>query len=123
MKSGLAMLTFLMLPLFLASGARAAGQAPAGAHALGPDRKLSLCEFVLRGAAGSNTAPLIGKIGAVYDARKTQRDMPYANELRAAFISVYEDSLSGTGAFPYVSMDKLVYLQNGVPLPVDTMTR
>jgi len=128
MTNGLALRTLLMAPLFLASGTRVAGQAavpeaPAQGHALGPDRKLSLCEFVLRGAAGSNTAPLVGVLGAAYDARKMQKDMPYAMELRTAFIGIYEDSLGGTGAFPYIPMGELVYQQYGEPMPVDTMTR
>lgn len=128
MTNGLTIGTLLMVHLFLASCAST--MSPIARHevspqmrALGPDRTLSLCEFGLRGAAGSNTAWFFGIPGAIYDAAKMQKDRPYSIELRAEFIRIYEDALRGTGAFPYLPMDKLVYLQNGKPMPIDIMAK
>ena len=92
-------------------------------RALGPDRSLSLCEFNLLNAAGSNTAVVLGLAGAIYDANKAQKDAPYARELTADFNGIYEGALMGAGSFPYVPKAKLAPSQDGKPVPMDALAK
>ena len=126
-RSGLAIGMLLSVPVFLTScmahvETRLAPEV-LQERALGPDRSLSLCEFNLLNAAGSNTAAVLGIAGAIYDANKAQKDAPYARELTADFNGIYEGALMGAGSFPYVPKAKLAPSQDGKPMPMDALAK
>jgi hypothetical protein len=84
-------------------------------------KKMSLCTFDL--IAGSNTAPLLGGVGAIYDAEKNANDRPYILELRTELINVSEEVLNEDSIFQYIPIRKLTYPNSDKKFKIDTLAK
>ncbi|MGV8039171.1 MAG: hypothetical protein AB2L07_03550 [Thermoanaerobaculaceae bacterium] len=114
MKRLLTMITLL----FTAGASWAASGEEKVLRDLGPDKKIGLCEFRVRGIAGANTANVFGVWGVIYDENKKASDTPYAEEMAKEFHRIYQEMLAGTGAFQTTPTEGLHGASNGKPLPM-----
>jgi hypothetical protein len=92
------MRSLLLLPVVLSAGLAWGGADDVQAlRELGPDKKVGICDFRLRGAARGGIPPaFLGIWGAL---KKDPKATPYSEELGAGFMKIYEDVLAKAGAF------------------------
>jgi formylglycine-generating enzyme required for sulfatase activity len=87
---------------------------------LGPGKKISICDFRLRGAAGGGIPPAFLGLGGAAVKDKTSA---YSQELSAEFLHIYEEALSQARAFQLSPCEGLVCAKNGNPLTLGEAAR
>lgn len=121
-RTGALARTLLVIPLALSASAVWGGAKDEQAlRELGPDKKLGICEFRLRGAAigGKEKATMyFGLLGSLAASSEADTVTPYSQEMGTEFMSAFEKALADTGAFELAPAAGLNVMAKGKARPL-----